>query len=88
MNRNDLEILIEELRALPEESEWVEFKVNKAISQNIGEYISGLSNSACLEGKEHAYLVFGIENEKHELVGTDFKPKTKKIGNQELERIN
>lgn len=85
MDIKDLEILIEELRALPKESEWVEFKVNKAIPQNVGEYISGLSNAACLEGKEHAYLVFGIENEKHEVVGTKFNPKNEKINNQELE---
>jgi predicted HTH transcriptional regulator len=85
MKKEEFEVLIEELRALPQESEWVEFKVNNSKPDEIGEYISALSNSACLENKEFGYLVYGIEDNKHSLVGTDFKPKAKKIGNQELE---
>ena len=30
MNKNEIEVLIDELRALPKESEWVEFKVTEA----------------------------------------------------------
>jgi len=85
MEQKELEILIEELRALPQEREWVEFKENNYNPQLIGEYISALSNSACLENKEYGYLVFGIENETHKIVGTTFKPREEKIGNQELE---
>lgn len=85
MNNEELNILIDELRALPHESEWVEFKVNNCNPQLIGEYISALANSACIENKEFGYLVFGIENEKHQAVGTYFKPRIEKIGNQELE---
>ena len=85
MEQKEFEILIEELRALPEESEWVEFKENNYNPQLIGEYISALSNSASLENKEHSYLVFGINDENHQIVGTSFKPKKEKIGNQELE---
>jgi predicted HTH transcriptional regulator len=85
MKKEEFEVLIEELRALPKESEWVEFKVNNSKPDEIGEYISALSNSACLENKEFGYLVYGIEDDKHSLVGTEFKPKAKKIGNQELE---
>ncbi len=43
--------LIRELSKLPNETEWVEFKVNDAEPQEIGEYISALSNSAALIGK-------------------------------------
>ncbi len=85
MEQQEFEILIEELRALPHEREWVEFKENNYNPQAIGEYISALSNSACLENKEFGYLVFGIENETHQIVGTSFKPKEEKIGNQEME---
>lgn len=85
MEKVEIEELIEELRALPHESEWVEFKVNNDNPQIIGEYISALANSASLENKEYAYLVYGINNEIHNIVGTNFKPKQKKIGNQELE---
>ena len=85
MEKKEFEILIEELRALPQESEWVEFKENNYNPQTIGEYISALSNSACLDNKEFGYLVFGIEDKTHQIVGTSFKPKKEKIGNQELE---
>lgn len=85
MEQKELEILIEELRALPKESEWIEFKKNNYNPQTIGEYISALSNSACLENKEFSYLVFGIEDNTHQITGTSFKPKAEKIGNQEME---
>lgn len=85
MTAQELEILIKELAALPKECEWVEFKVNNSHLQEIGEYLSALSNSACYHKKDFAYLVFGIENETHKLVGTDFRPLAEKKGNQELE---
>ncbi len=85
MNSDELCILTEELRALPQESEWVEFKHNNSNPQEIGEYLSALANSACLENKEYGYLQFGVENETHKVVGTNFKPRKKKINNQELE---
>lgn len=77
--------LIEDLLKLPQETEWVEFKQNNFNPDKIGEYISALSNSACLHKKDYGYLVFGIENSTHNVVGTSFKPKEFKIGNEELE---
>lgn len=38
MNNIRLEALARELAALPMETEWVEFKHNKAIPDDIGEY--------------------------------------------------
>lgn len=77
--------LVQELRKLPSETEWLEFKVNKADSQEIGEYLSALENSAALAGKAFAYLVWGIENESHAIRGTTFSPASTKVGNEELE---
>jgi predicted HTH transcriptional regulator len=85
MTNLELEILFKELATLPKECEWVEFKVNNSNPQEIGEYISALSNSACYHKQSFAYLVFGIEDSTHRLVGTDFHPLTEKRGNQELE---
>ena len=50
--------LIERLRQMPEETEWLEYKVNNCEPELIGEYISALSNSATLCNKEKAYLLF------------------------------
>lgn len=85
MTSQELVALIAELRTLPHETEWVEFKHNKAEPQDIGEYISALSNSAALHHKQSAYIVWGIEDTTHNLVGTTFKPRHAKQGNEELE---
>ena len=86
MNDSELTSLLQELISLHRETEGVEFKLNYVHPEEIGEYLSALSNSACLHNKEKGYLVFGIENETHKVVGTRFKPaQKKKIGNEELE---
>ena len=77
--------LVNELRKLPKETEWVEFKVNDSEPQQIGEYLSALSNAAALCGKAFAYLVWGVEDGTHDLVGTNFDLVTAKVGNEELE---
>jgi len=48
MDEQELRGLLDELRALPKETEWAEFKLNYSEPQEIGEYISALSNGACL----------------------------------------
>jgi ATP-dependent DNA helicase RecG len=85
MDQNELTKLLDELRALPKENEWVEFKENRYTPEEIGQYISALSNSACLHLKPKGYLVFGIEDETHKVKGTRFRPKQEKVGNEELE---
>jgi len=85
MRHTDLSSLLQELLALPKETEWVEFKHNKADPQQIGEYLSALSNSAALHGKTSAYIVWGIDDTTRRVVGTDFKPRQAKRGNEDLE---
>jgi len=77
--------LVKELCKLPQEVEWVEFKQNNTDPQEIGEYISALSNAAALNGKVFGYLLWGIQDDTHEIVGTDFCPAETKKGNQPLE---
>jgi len=77
--------LVREMCKLPRETEWLEFKVNNGDPDETGEYISALANSAALAGKVHAYLIWGVADEDHAIVGTDFSPSATKIGNEELE---
>lgn len=77
--------LVRELCKLPHETEWVEFKVNNADPQEIGEYLSALANAAALNGKAFAYLVWGIEDQTHDIVGTTFSPASTRKGNEPLE---
>jgi predicted HTH transcriptional regulator len=80
-----LQSLLKELCALPQEAEWVEFKHNNDDVPQIGEYISALANSAALLGKQSAYLVWGIKNDTHDVIGTAFTPSSARYKQQELE---
>jgi len=42
-------------------------------------------HSAALTGKARAYLVWGVDDETHEIVGTSFAPSRTKVGGEELE---
>ncbi len=77
--------LVYELCKLPTETSWVEFKHNNADPAMIGERISALSNSAALEGKTYAYMLWGVEDGTHRLVGTSFNTSFAKVGNEALE---
>ena len=86
-NRDDAYLvgLVGELRRLPSETEWVEFKTNRAEPQEIGEYLSALANGAALNGKNSGYLLWGIADGSHAIVGTRFVPGSAKQGNEPLE---
>lgn len=76
--------LIDDLLALPSETTWVEFKTNNTDPEMIGKRCSALANSARIDGHDVAYMLWGIEDATHEVVGTDFVPDAKKVGNQVL----
>jgi ATP-dependent DNA helicase RecG len=85
MEIKELKKLIDTFVALPHETEWVEFKHNFHSPEEIGERISALSNSACIHKKAYGYIVFGIEDGTHKVIGTTFHAKSHKKGNEELE---
>lgn len=77
--------LVQQLTSRPTETEWIEFKQNLSVSSQIGERISGLANAAALHQKPRAYLVWGVEDKDHTIVGTHFDPHmTKGKGNEDL----
>lgn len=75
--------IVEELMDYDAEREWFEFKENWYEADQIGEYISGLSNSAAIEGKVNGYLVWGISDKTHKVVGTTFNPD-RSVNNEPL----
>ena len=77
--------ILQELRKLPTETEWVEFKHNNDNPEEIGEYLSALANSAALTGKVNAYMAWGVDDKTHDVIGTTFRPALLKVGNEELE---
>ena len=87
MYKNDEypQLLLKELTAYQKETEWLEFKHNNASPDEIGEQISALSNAAALCGKAFAYLVWGVQDKTHDVIGTSFSYSAARIGNEELE---
>jgi ATP-dependent DNA helicase RecG len=76
--------LVVRLCAQPAECEWLEFKENFADPDEIGAYVSALSNSAALLGEPIGYLVWGVQDRTHILVGTTFDLSNATKGNQSL----
>lgn len=77
--------LLLKLVSFPQETEWIEFKHNFHSEEEIGQRLSALANSAALLNEPFGYLVFGIEDGTHAMIGTSFKAKRHKKGNEELE---
>ena len=81
----NLNLLINELINIKDETPWIEFKHNNYNPEMIAEDISALANSAALHDKKCAYMIWGINDKTHEIVGTDYDLQSLKKGNQELE---
>lgn len=81
----NLDRLVNELRKLSNETQWLEFKHNNYDPVMIGQDISALANSAAIYEKSCAYMLWGIDDSTHEIVGTDYNLQTLKKGSQELE---
>ena len=69
----DLQYL-NELLSYDFEKEWLEFKQNRSDPNELGEYISALSNSAAEFGRRYAYLIWGVDDATHEITATGFDP--------------
>lgn len=69
---SEIKDIINELRGYDSEREWFELKENWFAANELGEYVSALSNSAAIDGKKDAYFVWGVHDENHEITGTNF----------------
>lgn len=78
----DVDALVTTLVAQPRETEWLEFKQNRFDAEAVGEYVSALANSAILAGQRTAYLVYGVEDGTHRIVGTTIDIHAEKVGNE------
>lgn len=83
-NNNDYD-LIKVICALPHETSWVELKKDNYKPDMIGEDISALANSAVIADRSCSYMIWGIDDITHEVIGTNDDLQTIKIGNEELE---
>lgn len=82
---SDVSLINRLLRDHTAETEWLEFKRDFGEPYQIGEYLSALANAACIHRRSAGYLVFGIDDATHAVVGTNFDPyQVKAKGNQDL----
>lgn len=84
LKMENLKALVNELIKLPNETEYVEFKTSNFSQDMIAQDISALANSAAYMGKENAYMIWGVEDCTHKIIGTDYTRFSKLNGNQEL----
>jgi ATP-dependent DNA helicase RecG len=77
--------LVHDLIARPAETSWVEFKKDNVDPKMIGVRCAALANAARVDGKDCAYMLWGIDDTSHNIVGTAFDPDTAKVGNQPLQ---
>lgn len=75
MTEEKLKELLDSLRSLPSETEWLEFKEAKANFDfnKLGKYFSALSNEANLKNKPCGWLIFGVEDKSRRIVGTRYR---------------
>lgn len=90
MTEKQLIQILNNLRNLSSENEIVEFKEAKNTYDftKLGKYFSALSNEANLCGKPFAWLVFGIKDSDHSIVGTQFRPLRKDLDSLKGEIAN
>ncbi len=57
------------------ENEYFEYKEakNNFDFNELGRYFSALSNGANLQGKQYAWLVFGVSDKNHEFVNSNYR---------------
>ena len=86
VNQKYTSLLNEQIAKIGKECRYLEFKSNYQEVDKLGRYISALSNGACLDHQDFAYLYFGVDDETLEIKGTTFDcAKVKAVGNEALE---
>lgn len=83
MTPGELKTILDEMLALPAETEWVEFKEAKSNLHfdDLGQYFSALSNEANLKGKACGWLVLGVQNKPRRVVGSQYRVNRKELDN-------
>ncbi len=72
-NNDELLDILDELLA-SEENECIEFKHAKKDFDIdlLGKYFSALGNEANLKNKQYSWIIFGVDDKTHDIVGTNF----------------
>ena len=72
-SKEELIDILNEILKNPE-NEYIEFKEAKENFEidKLGKYFSAISNEATLKEKQYGWIIFGIHDKTHQVVGTNF----------------
>ncbi len=86
MHQTELNTLLETLLSAWE-NEAIEFKEakNDYKTDKIGEYFSALANEANLRGIEKAWLIFGVNDRRRNVVGSDYRPEPEHLQSTKMQ---
>ena len=90
MSSNDLSDerlakIIENLCRNDSELEHVEFKENFSEHYKTGQIVCGMLNTLTLKHIPRGFLVWGVRDSDHSIVGTEFNPRVKKVKGREFD---
>lgn len=87
MHNTDPQHILHQLLKLPVETEWVEFKAATGSYDfhKLGCIFSALSNEARLHKQECGWLVFGVDDTTHDILGTNYKDTPESLDRLKLE---
>lgn len=90
ITKEELIKLLNKFRALPVETEWVEFKEAKSgyDSKKLGKYFSALTNEANLKNQDSGWLIFGVESKTRKIINTRFRLNRAKLDSLKSEIAN
>lgn len=77
------ETLIKELVS-QDECEWLEFKHDTNKPEMIAKRISAIANSCASIHRSQGYIIWGIQDNDHKIIGTSFNPQSQKVKGEEL----
>lgn len=84
MDNDELIRVVDDLRSYPKEQPWFEFKVGNTDPERILKTLSAIHNYIFHFDLPYGYIVYGIEDTTHAVVGTEIRCETWKIGNEEI----
>lgn len=76
--------IIKRCLSYDDEQEWFDFKDSWYELDEIGQYISALSNAAVMAGEPFGFLIWGIHDKTHEFTNTDFRYQ-RDVNNEPIE---
>lgn len=84
MDEEKLKQIVHHFIDRPSEQPHVEFKHNNTDPETMAKNISAIANTLIKNNIPRGYIIWGITDDNHEVVGTTFRPELKKRGNEDI----